>query len=218
VGTILDLSKPKSTAVVVGLLLLVAAATGGIALAGGFSAQPAPSPEPATTTLPQALSANFAALSDAPSAGVTTLASADDESKGRIEATAEGGISSQFGLSANLAREVTYGKGHVWLIPGATGIFLDDLETGSGEGGPIADAVEGGIFTDVGGYEHGAKGSGTVYGIAPNGNSHVVVHDADGGTETVPVEHNVYIITHPGAVSVEVADSAGTIHSFPIPD
>ncbi|HEY2768034.1 MAG TPA: hypothetical protein VGI76_07235 [Solirubrobacteraceae bacterium] len=216
-GAILGLHKPKVAALVVGLLILGAATTGGIALAGGFSAQPAPSPQPATATLPQELSTHFAALSDAPTADVSTFASADAESKSRIEASAGGTIASQYGLSASLAREVTYGKTHVWLIPGATGISLDDLETGTGAGGPIAHALAGTLITDVGGNENGITGGGTVYGIAPNGNSKVVVHDADGSTEDVPVEHNVYVITRPGSVSVEVADGAGKVQTVAVP-
>lgn len=217
VGTILGLKTQRIIALVVGLLVLSGIVTGGIALAGDLSAQPEPSLESAAATLSPELSAHFAALSETPGAEVTTIASADTEAKSRIKGAAEGAISSQFGLGASLAREVTYKSRHVWLIPGSTGIGFSDLETGTGAGGSIAKALEGEIITDVGGDENGITGGGTVYGIAPNGNSNIVVHDADGSTEEVPIEHNVYIITHPGAVSIELVDASGELQTITVP-
>jgi hypothetical protein len=216
VGTILGLKTNKIIAFIVGLLVLSGLTTAGIALAGGFSAQPAPSPAAQPATLPSELSAHFAALTEAPSAAVATFASADAEIKSRLEAVAEGAISSQYGLSASLAREVTYGSHHIWLIPGSTGIGFHDFGNGSGGGGPATDAVAGNIMLYVGG-ENGTTGGSLVYGLAPNGNSHVIVHDADGSTESVSVENNVYIITHPGAVSVEVTDGTGSVQTVSVP-
>ncbi len=43
------------------------------------------------------------------------------------------------------------------------------------------------------------------------------MHDADGTTEDVPVENNVYIIRHPGAVSAEVIDASGQHTTVELP-
>jgi hypothetical protein len=215
-GRIFSHKKPKTIALLLGLLALTAVVGGGVALATTLSAQPEPSPAPTAVTLPSELSAHFTALNAGVGAGVAGIDSADSETKSQLE-RATGGISAQFGLSVGLARDVTYQSHHVWLVPGSAGLCLRDFETGSGVCGPIKDAIAGTITLDVGGNENGIKGGGTIYGIAPNGNSQVVVHDANGSTEDVPVEHNVYIITHPGAVSVELTDGASKVQTVTLP-
>lgn len=215
-GTILALKQHKIILFVIGLLVLGGVATGGIAMAGGFSAQPEPAPAPKAATLPAELSAHFAALSDSVGNGIAGINGADSATKNQLEASTEG-ISAQFGVNASLAREVTYGQSHLWIVPGSVGICLQDLEAGAGVCGPISHAIAGKTATDVGGDEHGIVGGGTIYGLAPNGNSKIVVHDANGNTEDVPVEHNVYIITHPGAVSIEVVDSSGKLQTTTVP-
>lgn len=201
-----------------GLVVLAAVVTGGIALAGDLAAQPAPPPAPKAAVLPAELAKNFAVLSEGTASGVASIGSPGVESKAAtaIEESSEG-INAQFGGSASLAREVTYGSQHVWVIPGSAGICIHDFETGSGACGPIAHAVTGDITLDVGGNENGIAGGGTIYGLAPDGNSMVLVHDANGSTENVPVEHNVYIIKHPGAVSVDLVNASGKQQSIELP-
>jgi hypothetical protein len=190
---------------------------GGVALATTLSAQPEPTPAPKAATLPPELSAHFAALNEAESAGVAGIGRADAETKTLLNRGTQG-IGAQFGLNASLAREVRYGQSHhLWLVPGSTGVCIQDYESGSGVCGPISHAIIGDITTDVGGNENGVTGGGTIYGLAPNGNRVIVVHDANGSTESVPVEHNVYIITHPGAVSVELTDGAGKVQTVTLP-
>jgi len=201
------------------LLCLVALAVvgGGVALAATLSAQPEPAPASPVATMPSELSAHFAALADSVEGnGVADVGAASSEIKERLDRGTEG-IGAQYGLNTGLAREVTYQSHHVWLVPGSAGLCLHDYETGTGVCGPIKDAIAGTVITDVGGDEHGIAGGGTVYGIAANGNSQVVVHDANGSTEDVPVENNVYIITHTGAVSVEVTDGAGQVQTVAVP-
>jgi hypothetical protein len=189
---------------------------GGAALAATLTAQPEPSPAPSASSLPSELSAHFAAFSGGVGAGVAGVGAAGPETTARLERGAEG-IGAQYGLSVGFAREVTYGTSRVWLVPGSAGVCLHDYETGTGVCGPIKDAIAGTVITDVGGDEKGIAGGGTVYGIAADGNSQVTVRDSNGGTETVPVQHNVYIITHPGAVSVQVADGSGRVQTVAVP-
>lgn len=89
-----------------------------------------------------------------------------------------------------------------------------DYEAGADGGscGSVAEALEGSIAIGI-----GAGDKTVVYGLVPNGNSQVVVHDADGATEDVPVENNVYIVRHPGAVSAEVIDASGQPTTVELP-
>ena len=221
VGTILRLRTHKLVALILGVVVLGAIVTGGIALASSLTAQPAPSPAPKVAALPSAIAEHFAVLNEAAtdSSGVASIESAGVDSKAvaDLEESQEG-INAQFGGDAALAREVTYGQSqHVWVVPGSNGICIHDFETGEGGCAPIADSVAGTLTIDVGGDENGIAGGGTIYGLAPNGNPMIVVHDADGSTEDVPVQHNVYIITHRGAVSIEVVDGSGELQKVALP-
>lgn len=215
-GTILGLKNHKLIAAILGLVVLGAALTDGIALATSHGAEPEPTPK--TATVPTELSDHFAVLSESTTSGtgVTGVESADATTVTRLDESAEG-PSGQFGLNPSLARNVAYGSEHVWVIPGSTGVCVHDFETGSGVCGPTSHALSGNITLDVGGDENGATGGGTIYGLAPNGNSVVVVHDANGSTEDVSVRHNVYVITHPGAVTVELVDGAGQKQTVSLP-
>lgn len=215
-GRISRQRKPKLIALLLGVMALAAVVSGGVALATTLSSQPEPTPAPAAAAVPPELAAHFAALGGSVAGGVADISSATTETKDRLSHDTEG-IGAQFGLNVALAREVTYDQSHVWLIPGSAGICLHDVETGTGVCGPIEHALAGKTATDVGGDENGVTGGGTIYGIAPNGNPDIVVHDANGSTENVPVEHNVYIITHPGAVSIEIKDSAGELQTVTLP-
>lgn len=194
----------------------LAALGGGVALAATQTAQPEPSAAPKADVVSSELSGHLAALRDSPGAGVAAIGAASPEITARLDRGTEG-IGAQYGLNVALAREVTYGVSHLWLVPGSAGLCLHDYETGTGVCGPIQDAIAGTVITDVGGNENGITGGGTVYGIAADGNAEVTVHDADGTTETVPVEHNVYIITHPGAVSVDVLDGSKKLQTVTVP-
>jgi hypothetical protein len=219
-GCISSHKKPKLIALLLGLMALAGVVGGGVALATTLSAQPEPSPAPKAATLPPELSAHFAALNEVESAGVAGIGRADAETKTLLNRGTQG-IGAQFGLNASLAKRVTYSQSHhVWLVPGSAGICIQDYEGGEAAGGtcgPTADAVAGTVALDVGGDENGVQGGGTIYGLAPNGNRMIVVHDANGSTERVPVEHNVYIITHRGGVSVELADGAGKVKTVTLP-
>ncbi len=161
--------------------------------------------------MPSVLAAHFAALSTSESR-VSTGTGSTSRYAGRGLEPGAGGIAAQFGLNPSLAREVTYGDSHVWIIPGGAGICVED-EKGGGGCGSIAQALEGSVAVGVGSGEGGV----TVYGLVPNGNSQVVVHDADGGSEDVPVEHNVYIINHSDAESAEVIDGSGKPQTIELP-
>jgi hypothetical protein len=219
-GRISSHKQPKLLALLLGLVTLAAVAGGGVALATTLSAQPEPPPAPKAATLPPELSAHFAALSEGVGRGVANIESANTETRTLLDRGTQG-IGAQFGLNASLAKEVTYGQSHhVWLVPGSAGICIQDYEGGEAAGGtcgPIADAVAGTVALDVGGNENGVTGGGTIYGLAPDGNRMIVVHDANGSSERVPVQHNVYIITHPGAVSVELTDGPGKVETVTLP-
>jgi hypothetical protein len=187
---------------------LVAVVGGGVALGTSMSPQPEPPPAPKAATVSSQLSAHFAALDTG--AGI---ASASSETQSHLEGSAKG-LDEQFGLNPSLARRVTYGDAHLWVEPGSAGLCLMDYEAEAkgGSCGSVAEALEGSIAVGV-----GSTGDAVVYGLVPNGNSQVVVHDADGTTEDVPVESNVYIIRHPGAVSAEVTDAGGQPTTVELP-
>jgi hypothetical protein len=214
VGTILGLRQHKLIALIAGVIALVAAVTGGIAAATSHNAEPAATPK--TATVPAELAQHFAVLnSSTPSPGVATVESLgnDQATTTRLDESTEG-PAGQFGLNSGLAKEVT--SEDVWVIPGSSGVCIHDFDTGSGVCGPISHALAGDITLDVGGDES-AAGGGTIYGLAPDGNSMVLVHDASGSTEDVAVEHNVYVINHPGAVSVDLIDGSGQSQNVRLP-
>jgi hypothetical protein len=210
-GTVARRPKPRLIAVLLGMAALVAVVGGGVALGTSMSAQPEPPPAPKTATVPSQLSAHFAAL-DTSTAGSAGIASASSETQSHLESSAKG-LDEQFGLNPSLARRVSYGDAHLWVEPGSAGMCVTDYEgAGGGSCGSIAEALEGSIAVGV-----GNTGSVVVYGLVPNGNSQIVVHDADGTTEDVPVENNVYIIRHSGAVSAEVIDAGGQHTTVELP-
>lgn len=218
-GKILNLTTRKLLVLVLGLVTLAAAVTGGIALATSNTSTPLPAPT--ATVVPPVLLEHFAVLNES-GAGGTGVASIGSASVSSATVTAltetTEGLNVQFGLNPSLAREAPYNTSqHVWVIPGSKGICLHDFETGQGSCGPISDAIAGTAQLDVGGGEHGVTGGGTIYGLVPNGNSMVVVHDANGSTEDVPVQHNVYIISRRGAVSVRLVNGAGQAQTITVP-
>lgn len=214
-GAILSL-KTHRAALILSLVVFVVVGAGA-ALAGTLTSQQAPSPESETTSVPTDLSSHLAVLTAAPSAAVSTFASADAEEKGGLEGSAGGAIFSQYGLNPALAREVAVGSQHLWLIPGRTGLGIHDFASGSGGATSVATALAGNLILDLHAGQNGVVGGGLVIGVAADGNSDVVVHDADGSSEKISVEHNVYVVTHPGAVSVELADGSGTEQSVEVP-
>lgn len=205
--------KPRLIAVLLGMTALVAVVGGGVALGTNMSAQPEPQPAPKTATVPSQLSAHFAALDTGSGTDSAGIASASSETQNHLESSGKG-LGAQFGLNSSLARRVSYGDAHLWVEPGSAGICLMDYEAEANGGscGSIAEALEGSIAVGV-----GASDEAVVYGLVPNGNSQIVVHDANGSTEDVPVENNVYIIRHPGAVSAEVIDASGQTTTVELP-
>lgn len=196
-----------------GTTALVAVVGGGVALGTSMSAQPEPSPAQKAATVSSQLAAHFAALDTGAGANSAGIASASSETQSHLEGSAKG-LNEQFGLNPSLARRVTYGDTHLWVEPGSAGLCLMDYEgeAKAGSCGSVAEALEGSIAVGV-----GSTGSAVVYGLVPNGNSQVVVHDADGTFEDVPVENNVYITRHPGAVSAEVIDAGGQHTTVELP-
>lgn len=190
VGTILGLRKNRLTLV---LAVLVLAAAGAVPASGVLaSSKPAPPPAPASTAIPSELTEHFAVVSGA----TADVPAAVRESNV--------GLNEQFGLNPSLAKEVSYSVSSpaIWVIPGSQGICIHIMsEVGQGACTSLKNALAGNLQVEVGGK--------TVYGLAPDGNANVTVHDADGSTESVAVRQNVYIITKPGAQSLELADGAG---------
>lgn len=188
---------------------LVAVVGGGVALGTSMSAQPEPPPAPKATAVSSQLSANFAALDTGAS-----IASASSETESHLESGAKG-LTEQFGLNPSLARQVSYEDAHLWVEPGSAGLCLMNYEgEGGGSCGSVAEALEGSIAVGV---TPPHSTDTVVYGLVPNGNSQIVVHDADGTTEDVAVENNVYIIRHPGAESAEVIDASGQRTTVELP-
>jgi hypothetical protein len=217
VGEILGLRAHKLLILVLGLLTL-GIVGGGVALATSDTAPPLAAPTAAT--VPAALAEHFAVLNEGTTgnAAVASIESAGISSSvvSRIDEMSQG-LDEQFGLNSALAKEVTYGQQHVWVIPGSNGICIHDFETGEGTCGPIADAIAGTLTLDVGGNEGGVNGGGTIYGLVANGNPLIVAHDANGSNENVPVAHNVYIISHPGTTSVGLLNSTGQTQTVAVP-
>jgi hypothetical protein len=197
VGTILNL-KNKRRIMGVTLTTLALAGGGGIAVASGVLSSGPPVPSaPASTAVSPQLTDHFAVLS-----GPTANVPAD------VRDVAVG-LNEQFGLNTNDAREVAYSPTapSIWVIPGSEGICIHVMtKVPSGACTSLKNALAGHLQIEVGGN---GNGGGTVYGLAPNGNSKITVHDVDGSTEDLPVEQNVYIISKWGSSTVELADGAG---------
>jgi hypothetical protein len=197
VGTILGLNNKR---LVLALATFALAGGGGIAVASGVlsSAPPVP-PAPAATAISPQLTEHFAVLNgpsaDVPSAILNVAV----------------GLNEQFGLNPSLAREVTYSPSSpaIWVIPGSEGMCIHVMtKVESGGCTSLKNTLAGDLQVEIGGK--------TVYGVAPDGNSKVVVHNADGSTEDVAVEQNVYIISKPGAQSLDLTDGAGQTQTVTI--
>lgn len=184
------------------LAALGVAAGGGVAFGASQSAQPEPTAAPRASTMPSKLSAHFAVLSAG--AGLTSASSA---TKSQLERAGEGG-NAQFGLNGGLARRVVYGNAHLWIVPGSAGVCVDDFEARGGVCASIAQSLAG---------EVALGSSDNVVGLVPNGNSQVVVHYENGGTEHVPVENNVYITGHPGPATAELTNATGEPRTVELP-
>jgi hypothetical protein len=191
VGTILGLRK---TRLILALAVLALAAGGGVLASGVFaSSEPQVPPAPASTAISAQITEHFSVLNSPSAADVPTGVKDVDV-----------GLNEQWGLNTSLAREVTYAPGTpaIWVIPGSTGICIHVMtEVGQGGCTSLKNALAGNLQIEVGGK--------TVYGVAPNGNSEVLVHDGDGSTERVAVHQNVYIISKAGAQSLDLTNGAG---------
>lgn len=192
-------------------MAVAASIGGGIAFGATVAAQSEPAPAQEAVAVPSALAAHFAAL--ASSEGSLSAGAGASRYAKRGLAPSARGLTAQFGLNPGLAREVTYGDAHVWIVPGGAGVCIEGEGSGGGCGS-IAQALEGSVAVGTGGE---GEGGVTVYGLVPDGNSQVVVHNADGSSEDVPVEHNVYVIKHSTAVSAEVIDGSGKLQTIELP-
>jgi hypothetical protein len=153
---------------------------------------------PALSTVPQVLIDRFGVFR----AGPATEAEAATAAM-RYFAS---GINEQFGLNVALARRASGGP--TWVVPGAEGVCI--FVPGIGEGGctSIANAGAGNLVIALG---------DTVYGLVPDGNPTITIHNADGAIEHIAVSQNVYVIEHRRATSVDIQDSTGKTHSVEVP-
>lgn len=193
-GAILGLSKNKRLAIAAGLTTLALAGGAGIAAASGVFSQELPPRAPAPAIAPAQLTEHFAVLAaeakstDAPASLQNTTA----------------GLDQGFGINPSLAKEVSYSSTtpDVWVIPGSQGVCIHVMtKVESGGCTSIKNALAGNLQIEVGGK--------TLYGLAPDGNTTVAVHDASGNTEEVPVRQNVYAVANPAGKSVELVDGTG---------
>jgi hypothetical protein len=190
VGTILGLGNKR----LVLALAILALAAGGAVLAGGVlaSSEPQVPPAPVSNAVSAQLTDHFAVLG-APTTDVP--AAIQDVNVG---------LNEKFGLNAGLAREVAYGPSApaIWVIPGSQGMCIHVMtEVPQGGCTSVENALAGNLQIEVGGT--------TVYGVAPDGNSELLVHDTDGSTERVPVHQNVYVINKAGAQTLDLNNGAG---------
>lgn len=110
---------------------------------------------------------------------------------------------SQYGVDPALARYVVSGPVGAWIVPGANGLCIYS-DTG-GTCGSVAGADAGTLREIV----TAADGKETLVGIAPDGNSAVLVTDIAKVTHTVAVVDNLYAASDIKPASVLVRDSAG---------
>ncbi len=198
-GTILNLKTHKRLIPSLVLGILALAVGGGLAAGVFASSKPPVAAAAPSATVPAQLSEHFAVLS-------TT--SADVPSSVQSVAV---GANEQYGLNPSLAREVAYSPSApaIWVIPGSQGICIHVMtEVPSGGCTSIKNALAGNLQVEVGGK--------TVYGLAPDGNSKVTVHDAAGNSESVPVVQNVYVISKVGVQSVQLTDGTGEVQTITV--
>jgi hypothetical protein len=104
-----------------------------------------------------------------------------------------------------------------WVIPGSSQVCLVHAAMGPGD-------VPGGVCGSTTAAAYGlavttenAAGAPVVLGLVPTGNTAVVVTDANGGTNTVPVANGVYEITGGSPSTVTLKDASGNTITRQLP-
>jgi hypothetical protein len=184
-----------------GLAVLGATIGLGTGLAIATSSTTTPSRTPTAATVPQQLVDHLAVFRSGPST----------EAEAAVNAMRNFavGVNEQFGLNVALARLASNSQSvPLWVVPGGVGVCIFRADTGRGGCTSIANAMAGNLQILDG---------NTVYGLAPDGNPVVLVHKTDGSAEQVAVEHNVYVIEHAGAKSVDLTDGSGKGQHIEVP-
>jgi hypothetical protein len=119
-------------------------------------------------------------------------------------------IAAQSGMNMAQARFVAVGNG-VWVVPGTSQVCIS---SGGGGGcssptsGPGPSADDGGLFVTQGPT---VDQQDSIFGLAPDGNSTVRVGFANGSSQSVPVQDNVYAVQGPDPVSITLRTASGSI-------
>lgn len=112
----------------------------------------------------------------------------------RVQAQALGGLLG-FGANPALARGAMVGTGAAWLIPANNGMLCLTLSGVGPDGGGAActntvAAADGQLMTWT--SPAGSRSETIVDGVAPDGYSQVIFTMADGATQTLQVQDNMY--------------------------
>ncbi len=207
-------------------LTVAALAAGALGVAIGTAAEDPPRADKdgAGIALDKALADRFAVL--------TNVKGPEDSMP---EGLASGRVSADLVLNADLARRAdSYDDGRAsYVVPGDDGLCValvtsgEDVAAGlacnstaeveAGAVGP-ASQLSGCVVSKTGGAPQCSAAS--IYGLAPDGVSHVAVVMPDGTTTEIKVENNVYLIDHGGAEEpTELSwqsPSGETLRRFPL--
>jgi hypothetical protein len=169
------------------------------------------SPQVPVTQVQPAVAADFAilrrpqmpgdAIASAPASAVAVAAPSVGVSA-QVGVTSSGVALMPAGVSLRLARSVavptsSLSAGRVWVLPGNGALCLRVVDPGGGDAVACqtTDNAQAGML--VGSLQPTLSGSGGafVYGLAPDGVNQVTVTGANGSSQTVAVNDNVYATT-----------------------
>ena len=128
------------------------------------------------------------------------------------------GSAAELGLEPEEATHVS-GQFETWVVPGSNGVCL----VSSGIVAPgVADAAcakpQNALTDGVMKLSVTQSGEHVLSGLVPNGNSAVMVTDANGTTHAVNVVSNVYEVVGATPVSVSFKNTSGASVSRPVPN